>query len=211
MASAATALMAAMSEGQPWADCKPGRCTSNSRERCYYAPDTCSSGGLGCNAGGKEMCRFCGFGRFLSIPCPECEGAQCRCGSPSCTAKVLVTQASGFLCGDRIAWLERVNGLSEFDACQQIAGIEFPSECGGCTPPTPIEPPTPLPSPSPPPPSPAPPPFPPTGGHMQVTDVPRSRVISSSTQVLSRPASDGAPTGVGSARPAPALCTWRNG
>jgi hypothetical protein len=28
-------------------------------------------GGLGCNAGGHQLCRFCGFGAYASIECPE--------------------------------------------------------------------------------------------------------------------------------------------
>ena len=27
--------------------------------------------GLGCNAGGHQLCRFCGFGAYASIECPE--------------------------------------------------------------------------------------------------------------------------------------------
>jgi serine/threonine protein kinase len=36
--------------------------------RCGTADDP--HGGLGCNAGGWEWCRFCGFGQFESIACP---------------------------------------------------------------------------------------------------------------------------------------------
>ena len=33
-------------------------CTGNDKELCYYDV-TCKRGGLGCNAAGYEMCRFC--------------------------------------------------------------------------------------------------------------------------------------------------------
>ena len=42
-------------------DCIPGRCTANPFELCFYDPSF-KSGGLGCNAGGLPLCRFCGFG-----------------------------------------------------------------------------------------------------------------------------------------------------
>ena len=47
-------------------------CTNNPSEPCYYDP-SCSEGeSLGCNAGGVDQnCRFCGFGEFEDVPCPE--------------------------------------------------------------------------------------------------------------------------------------------
>jgi len=44
-------------------------CTSNPLETCFYDP-ACSGGGLGCGAGGRVNCRFCGFGPFDAFPCP---------------------------------------------------------------------------------------------------------------------------------------------
>jgi hypothetical protein len=40
---------------------------------CYLdlsclSPGTDEHGGLGCNAGGYESCRFCGFGEFIACP-----------------------------------------------------------------------------------------------------------------------------------------------
>jgi hypothetical protein len=35
-----------------------------------YSP-TCKNGGLGCDAGGTKLCRFCGFGPYKSIPCND--------------------------------------------------------------------------------------------------------------------------------------------
>eukprot|EP00965_Chrysotila_dentata_P168550 5566186-Pleurochrysis_carterae.AAC.1 len=51
--------------------CGPGTCTSNVQEECFFDPN-CGVAGvdqLGCNAGGRPQCRFCGFqGGF---PCPS--------------------------------------------------------------------------------------------------------------------------------------------
>lgn len=58
------------------------------------------------------------------------------CGVPeSCTTSVLMTDAGGFPCGDRIEFLINTNGLSEFEACALIAVDEYPAECGACAPP----------------------------------------------------------------------------
>ena len=51
------------------AKCSPGVCTGNPAELCFYDP-SCALGGLGCNAGGFPLCRFCGFGGFSSVVCP---------------------------------------------------------------------------------------------------------------------------------------------
>ena len=64
--------------------CKPGVCTRNILEKCYYDPiceavatllrnQTPGQHGWGCNAGNKVGCRFCGFGRFRDVPCPTAE------------------------------------------------------------------------------------------------------------------------------------------
>ena len=39
-------------------------------ETCYYDPTCLDSGGFGCNAGGYEACRFCGFGTLPDCPSP---------------------------------------------------------------------------------------------------------------------------------------------
>ena len=47
-------------------------CTGNSMETCFF-DISCKAGGLGCNAGGFESCRFCGFALstdYTSIACP---------------------------------------------------------------------------------------------------------------------------------------------
>ena len=44
-------------------------CASAS-EPCFYEP-TCKLGGLGCNAAGFESCRFCGFGDYENVTCPN--------------------------------------------------------------------------------------------------------------------------------------------
>ena len=56
-------------------------CTGNDKELCYYDV-TCKRGGLGCNAAGYEMCRFCEFdfsaeggANYSSVPCPRTAAA----------------------------------------------------------------------------------------------------------------------------------------
>jgi len=49
--------------------CEPGSCTGNPFETCFYDPN-CATGGLGCAAGGKPLCRFCGFGGYIDVQCP---------------------------------------------------------------------------------------------------------------------------------------------
>ena len=57
-----------------------GTCTGNPDELCYYEPrcdfpDKDPHGGLGCNAGGgNRLCRFCGFGNYVSVACPGTGG-----------------------------------------------------------------------------------------------------------------------------------------
>jgi hypothetical protein len=50
-----------------------------------------------------------------------------------CTNTVLNRMADGFSCRDRIEYLMRSGELEE-RACEQIAGVEFPSVCGECRP-----------------------------------------------------------------------------
>ena len=51
-----------------------------------------------------------------------------RCGCSTCTRNVLDTLAGNYSCGDRINWLQRVDGYSEIDACKKVAGEEFPGK-----------------------------------------------------------------------------------
>ena len=54
------------------------------------------------------------------------------CGATdTCTTSALNNYAKGVTCGARIASLIS-GGMSEESACKQIAGIEFPAECGSC-------------------------------------------------------------------------------
>ncbi|KAL3945470.1 MAG: hypothetical protein SGBAC_000441 [Bacillariaceae sp.] len=62
-------------------------------------------------------------------------GGSISCSQPTtCTERVLGTLAVGYSCQDRIIWLMDNKGLSEIDACAEVAVTEFPSECGGCDP-----------------------------------------------------------------------------
>ena len=57
------------------------------------------------------------------------------CGAPQlCNDSVLNTDAPtlGATCGERISHLIEVDGWSQDDACAQVAGVEFPNECGEC-------------------------------------------------------------------------------
>ena len=61
------------------------------------------------------------------------------CFQPNtCTEEVLSRMArdtSGeYPCGDRMQWLIDARGLSRWDACLQVATVEFPSTCGPCNP-----------------------------------------------------------------------------
>jgi hypothetical protein len=60
------------------------------------------------------------------------------CYCPSCRNSVLNTRtAEGqYTCKQRIAWLIGEKGESEYDACRQVSGVEFPDECGACNPDT---------------------------------------------------------------------------
>ena len=58
-----------------------------------------------------------------------------NCGLPGkCTPKVLNNVASGYTCMSRIKWLIDSQGVTEKQACYQVGGFEFPSECGACSP-----------------------------------------------------------------------------
>jgi len=55
------------------------------------------------------------------------------CGIPqTCTTDVLSTFAAGYTCRERITWLMDVEGLNEVGACDQVARLEFPEQCGAC-------------------------------------------------------------------------------
>jgi len=57
------------------------------------------------------------------------------CNRPdTCSSEVLNTDAGGATCRDRMSFLINDQGLSEVEACNQIASIEFPAECGQCNP-----------------------------------------------------------------------------
>jgi hypothetical protein len=60
------------------------------------------------------------------------------CYCPSCSNAVLNTRtAEGqYTCKQRMAWLIGEQGESEYDACRQVGGVEFPDECGACNPDT---------------------------------------------------------------------------
>jgi len=82
------------------------------------------------------------------------------CGCTGCNAVTLSTLAGTYSCGARINWLRETRNFSERDACIQVAGTEFPTQCAICNPETcdTVQPPRPSPSPPPPTPSPLPPP-----------------------------------------------------
>jgi hypothetical protein len=57
------------------------------------------------------------------------------CSQPvTCTEDVLNSMAGEYACYSRIKYLINAQGLSEWDACKQIAVDEFPEECGQCSP-----------------------------------------------------------------------------
>jgi hypothetical protein len=59
--------------------------------------------------------------------------SDCHCPG-TCTDKVLDTMADLYSCRQRIEWVMKTNGKSQQDACVQVAGSEFPEECGLCNP-----------------------------------------------------------------------------
>jgi len=58
----------------------------------------------------------------------------CGCPTTSCTDAVLNTFAGDYTCRARMDYLQTSRGFTEFEACATVAGVEFPSECGGCDP-----------------------------------------------------------------------------
>ncbi|GMH78337.1 hypothetical protein TL16_g07763 [Triparma laevis f. inornata] len=59
-----------------FSDCSQACFDANPFTPCFYTEDcdeggTLGPGGLGCNAIGHPLCRFCGFGDYWSIICPE--------------------------------------------------------------------------------------------------------------------------------------------
>ncbi|GKZ00941.1 hypothetical protein MPSEU_001045600 [Mayamaea pseudoterrestris] len=60
-----------------------------------------------------------------------------NCFCNSCTKSVLRTKTGddkSYSCKQRIAYLIGDQGESEYNACVQVAGVEFPDECGACDP-----------------------------------------------------------------------------
>jgi len=74
------------------------------------------------------------------------------CGCPECDGSAFDVYAGAYTCGERINYLQNA-GYSEQLACQTVAGVEFPIECGVCDPFICNPPPPPSSSPPPPPPS----------------------------------------------------------
>jgi len=56
------------------------------------------------------------------------------CGCYTCNDSVLNTFAGDHTCGDRIKYVRDSLQWDERDACSRVAGLEFPTECGGCDP-----------------------------------------------------------------------------
>jgi len=52
----------------------------------------------------------------------------------TCTAKVLDRKAGEFTCRERINWYIQSVGKSQWEACESVAGKDFPSICGKCDP-----------------------------------------------------------------------------
>jgi endoglucanase Acf2 len=57
----------------------------------------------------------------------------CHCPG-TCTDAVLDTMAESYSCRQRIQWVMKTNGKTQQDACVQVAGSEFPEQCGLCNP-----------------------------------------------------------------------------
>jgi len=116
-------------------------------------PETCTPAVLDADAGGfpcgdrieflisqgqseRGACRTIAVTEFSA----ECRGCAppadpIDCGVPeTCTETVLANDADGFSCNDRISFLIS-QGQSQLAACDQVAVIEFPSQCGPCAPP----------------------------------------------------------------------------
>ena len=89
-------------------------------------PEDDRLGGLGCNAGGMQLCRFCGFGDFANIECPELIREE-----PSLVRYVvtLVTLCSGTVeTFDQAAYKARLASLLSDVSAESI---EVTIGCGG--------------------------------------------------------------------------------
>jgi len=81
----------------------------------------------------QEACRQIAGQEFPS-QCGVCIAEVMNCGlADSCNDEILSTEAGGFPCRDRIAFRVTRFGETEADACNRVAGAEFPAECGRCT------------------------------------------------------------------------------
>ena len=110
-------------------------------------PEICTEDVLNANAGGPTCLERIKFliesgsseldackqvaGVEFTTECGPCDVIDCD-RPRTCTTDVLNTDAGGFTCQERISFLISSEGMSEADACQRIAGVEFPGECGQC-------------------------------------------------------------------------------
>lgn len=127
----------------------PAQCNQCTKIDCDM-PETCTDQVLDSDTAGvpcRDRIRFLmGTGLPELEACDRVAGVEfntecglCNppldCNRPDqCTEEVLKTDAGGFTCGERLTFLINSQGLSEVDACNQIASIEFPAECGPCNP-----------------------------------------------------------------------------
>jgi hypothetical protein len=56
------------------------------------------------------------------------------CSCDSCTSAVWNRMAKDASCGSRISFLMDFKGKPSAQACYEVAGVEFPNECGACNP-----------------------------------------------------------------------------
>lgn len=69
-----------------------------------------------------------------SVPMAEKE-KMVTCGCPEvCNAEVLMTDADGFTCKERIQWLVTNKGLNELGACGQVSRNDYVAQCSSCDP-----------------------------------------------------------------------------
>lgn len=93
---------------------------------------------IGTGVSELEACRRVAGVEFSETDCGPCN-PPLDCGVPeTCTDEVLNANADGFSCRDRILFVIGT-GLSEKEACRQIAGVEFPQACGNCNPPASLD------------------------------------------------------------------------
>ena len=113
------------------------------------APDSCTNDALNNYAGEfkcgdriqfligtgldeTEACRQIAGSEFPEV-CGVCIPQVINCDFPEmCNDSVLDTDADGFSCRDRIAFLVGINGETEQEACNTVAAKEFPAQCGNC-------------------------------------------------------------------------------